>query len=507
MTGREYPQILSDREVHEWIRGCPIRIKRIRLIRCDDEVAKIEVTSVPCGEFGAISYTADIEYMNEKRETIVIEKGVALECGKFLLTATGGMRVVCATVTVMSVSRAGDAIWVNETGERGIKLPEMQVLWQTDPMYKQIKRECAGVTEARYIPDCIDGAWRCTCGGVNLDSSRECGECGCSHEWIIAHFDREYLEAENAKYSADSEKTEKRRKKRGTNGISAGIKAIFALSAATLLILLTVLTVAVFIPQTRYAEAIKLAGNGDFDRAIEIFTALGDYADAAKLAEETVYKKAQTMTGFEKVLTADSTVAPWFSITADGVLSFDKEIYAGSWEMLVIPDVFDGIVVSELSRNCFMNCDKLTGVRLSSCIRVIGEQAFYNCTALSEIDFGGGVRVIMPRAFINCTSLEYVELPDSVESVGARAFNNCISLRKVVLGAGVRLIAGYQFSNCTALERLTLLSPLERVEEYAFVDCDNLEKLYCRFPESEWSEPIIEEGNEAFTNIERLFDQ
>ncbi len=508
MTGREYPQILSDREVHEWIRGCPIRIKRIRLIRCDEgESAKIEVVSVPCGKFGAISYIADIEYMNEKREPVGVQRGVALECGKSLLTDTCEIHAVYATVTVMKAGPAGDVIWVNETGERGIKLPEMQVLWQTDPMYNQIKRECAGLTEARYIPDSIDGAWRCTCGGVNLDTSRDCGECGCSREWLISHFDREYLAAENAKYSASSEKTKKIRKKPDINGVSTGIKAIFILVAAALLLSLTVLTVVFFIPQSRYTEAKKMAESGDFDRAIEIFISLGDYSDAAELAEEAVYKKAQTMTGLEEVFTSDSSTAPWFSVTADGVLSFDKEMYAGSWEILVIPDVFDGIVVSELSRNCFMNCDKLKGVRLSSCTQIIGEQAFYNCTALSQIDLGNGVRVVMPRAFINCTSLEYVELPDSVESVGARAFNNCISLRKVVLGAGVRVIAGYQFSNCISLERLTLLCPLEMIEEYAFADCDNLEKLYCRFSESEWSEPTVEEGNEAFMNMERLFNQ
>ncbi len=508
MTENKYPQIISDREVREWIPSCPIRIKAVRLVRTAEGTApKIEISSALCTRLDSPSFTAAIEYKNEHRERVGEAREARFACGKSELTDTFEYRAVYADVTVQSVMSGDATVWTNESGERGKLPPEQGIIWQTDPLCAQMKRECAGVTQAKYIPDTIDGAWRCTCGGINLTDAPECMECGCPREWLTAHFDREYLEAENARLEAVSTKNAKRKKKRASVKIPSGVKVGLALAAALAAIALIVLTFTYFIPESRLSRAQSLAEQGEYDRAIEIFTELGGYSNAEKLLADTVYKKAQSMTGIDDVVIADSVSEPWFSVTDEGELSFDRNTYTGSWEHITVPDVFDGVIVKKLARNCFINCDELKSVKISSCTEELGEQAFYNCKALAQIDFGTGVRVITQRAFINCTSLEYVELPESVESVGVRAFNNCTALKIVVLGKGITEISSYQFSYCTSLTELILFSPLTEIGENAFAECVSLEKLHCKFSEYMWIEPETAEGNDAFSIAVKLFEQ
>ena len=263
-------------------------------------------------------------------------------------------------------------------------------------------------------------------------------------------------------------------------------------------------------PTIRYNRAQKLAEAGDYDRAIEIYGKLGKFSDAAARMSAAVYEKAKSLTGLDEVNMTDSVKSPWFSITEDGVLSFRKDKYEdakGNWSHFVVPDMVDGVIVRELDRNFFLNCKELTVVTLSDCLEVIGEQAFYNCDLLCAVNFGKNTRVIGPRCFINCPALEEITIPDSIEELGLRAFNNCKNLKKAVLGKGVRAIGAYTFSNCGALERLTVSSPIASVGEFAFADCVSFRSLYCRFEESEWTEPEIGEGNEAFLAAERVFGQ
>ncbi len=508
MTEKSYPQIVSDREMREWILGCPIMINRVKLIRfAEGEAPKLEVISAVCGNFPEMSYTADVEYQNERREVIGEKNNLKFKSGKSDLIETGEVRAVYAYVLIKSVELPDGTFWINETVQRGKVYPEQEILWQTDPLYEQIKHECDGVTEARYMPDIIDGAWRCTCGQINLETSGECGNCGCSREWLKSHFDREYLNAKKEESDKKNENIVRQKKNHNIHKLSNKIGAGIVIACSVCAVALVVLTFAYFIPQFRYNKAARLAENCEYDEAIEIFQKLGNYSDAESMVGKVVYKKAQHMTGLESVYVSDSSLMPYYSISADGVLSFRKDKYNGSWENFIIPDVFDDVIVRELDRNFCLNCEELVSVTISDCTEVIGEQAFNNCKSLKKVNFGKSVKTIMPRAFINCSSIEEIEIPDTVEYLGIRAFNNCTSLRKAVLGNGITEIGSYQFSFCISLERLTLVSPITSVGEFAFSDCDNFKKLYCRFSETEWGNPKIYDGNDDFSAAEKYFDQ
>ena len=511
MEEKKFPRIVSEREMKEWLPLCPVQVKKVRVVQNTAESnPEVTVISVPCGGFGVKSYTADIELQNQRRERIGVIENAVLTAGESAPIPTDAAQTTYAYVTVKSVSRENGEVWENTTGGRGILLPEQEVFWQTDPLYEQIRRECDGVVDAKYRPDTVDGGWRCACGQVNLEESDTCGGCGCSRNWLKEHLDPAYLAERKQMDDTRSEAQRKKQKKKQETRLSDKAKAILIFAGFIAAAVLIVLTFTQFIPGYRYSKAVKLADAGEFDEALTIFYDLDGFRDSVQQIADTNYRKAQHLTGLEEVNMTTSVESPWFEITADGVLSFKKDPYekaGGTWTHFVIPDVVDNIAVRELDRNFFMNCKEMTAVTISDCVEVIGEQAFYNCDALAIVNFGKNIREIGPRAFINCISLTEMEIPDTVTTLGLRAFNNCIGLKKVVLGSGITKIGAYQFSLCVELEWITLKSPVTAIDEFAFSECADLRKIFCRFPESDWIEPELGEGNEIYESLEVVFDQ
>jgi len=511
MEEKKYPRIISEREMKEWLTSCPVQVKRVRVEQmAADQNPSITVISVPCGGFEIKNFTADIELQNQRREKIGVIVDTVLKVGESAQIPSENSRTTYAYVTVKSVTWKNAEVWENAGGGRGSLLPEQEVFWQTDPLYEQIKRECAGVVDAKYRPDTVPGGWRCACGQVNLEESDTCGSCGCSRNWLKEHLDPAYLAERKQIDDSKSEAQLKRHKKKKETALSDKTKAILIFVGFIAAVLLIVLTFTQFIPGYRYSKAVGLAESGQFDEALAIFHDLDGFRDSVKQIADTNYRKAQYLTGLEEVNMTTSAKSPWFEISEDGVLSFKKDPYekaGGSWIRFIVPDVVDNIVVRELDRNFFMNCREMLAVEISDCVEVIGEQAFYNCESLQSVDFGKNIREIGARAFINCYALTEMEIPDTVTSLGLRAFNNCVGLKKVVLGSGITQIGSYQFSLCVELEWITLKSPITAIGEYAFSECSKLRKIFCRFPDSSWIEPEVGEYNEVYKNLEIVFNQ
>lgn len=505
---------LSDRLQKEWIPGCPIRISRVRLEK--DESVTAEITAEVCGGFKIEKYTVDIEYSDSRRSIIGKSEDISLSRdnnGASEKIPVQYDNAVYAYVTVKFVSffiSSGENLnWRNDTESRGIVLPDQEVLWQTDPNYEAIHVECSGITDPKYVFESLPeySAWRCVCGHVNLDSSDQCGGCGCNKSWIAEHLSPENLNRVKTEIAGKNERETEKIIKKKQHEVTDRTKMILIFASFAAAALLIVLTFTTFIPLFKYNSAAKLVNDGEFDRAIQIYNELDGFRDSKNKSSEAAYKKAQSITGIENVNMVYSAQAPWFSITDDGVLSFKKDKYSGSWDKFTVPDVVDGVVVRELDRNFFMNCDELVTVVISDCVEVIGEQCFYNCAKLENVQFGKSISKIMPRAFINCTSITEIEIPDTVTYLGLRAFNNCINLHKAILGEGINEISSYLFSMCFSLERITIKTPIKSVGEFAFSDCAEFSKIHCRFDQSEWIEPELGEGNEAFESAERYFNQ
>ncbi len=103
----------------------------------------------------------------------------------------------------------------------------------------------------------------------------------------------------------------------------------------------------------------------------------------------------------------------------------------GSSPFVVIPDVVEGLPVTELADYCFAD-----SARAASCQEKISPHK-------REL-FGDYIQRVV--------------IPDSVKKLGDLVFYNCRQLREIELGAGLRSIGSDAFMNCTSLEKLTIRS-------------------------------------------------
>ncbi len=490
---------LSEKETKEWIPGCPLQIKKVLLtLDGGSNTVNAFLSATPCGNLKINSYTVDLELQDDRREPVGKMEGITKKFTDNSPIPLTDPRAVYATAIITKVELS-DGTWVNETKTKG-KIPsEQPIIWQTDPLYDQIKRECSGKVAAKYFPDTIEGAWRCTCGQINLETADACGNCRTEREWLNVHFDKEYLEKNNKEWLEKQEKEPVSKKKKKQIVASDKVKALALLAALLAGIGLIVFTFLYIIPSVRYSIAESKLDSQKFDEAYEIFADLGSFKDSADRMSDVQYQKALYLTGLDEVLLATTETMPWFTISEDGELAFMRDNYTGDWTNVIIPDLFNDTIVRRLSALCFANCPEMTSIKISDCVEEIGEQAFINCSILKNVEFGKNLKVIEHRAFIGCVSLEEITFPDSLEgTLQNRMFNNCSSLKKVTLGRGIHGIGAYAFSMCTALETLVIESPIATVGDGAFYECKNLKEIVCHFDKSTAINPEVGPENDPY---------
>jgi len=491
-------KLISDREQTEYLPLCPAIIHK-HVITETNGNRELTVYSYPCTEQKPLVLTLSVTCMDMRRSCV----------GKFTAQVACGCStpIDCPEHTVYvhsrieSVTCGSLALW--SRGEREpITLPEQEYLWQTDPLYEQIRRECDGIVTPVYRPDTLQEIWRCTCGHINLEESSHCGKCHVSHTWLEDHFDISYLESQNALFEKAIEKKPAKKVNAAKSKAERDkIKMIGILTGIGTVAILTILLFTLIFPNIRYNKAADLLLQGDFDGAIAGFTALGDYRDAKERALDATYQKAQHLTGLSSVYMTTSQKEPWYSITDDGILSFQKDEYTGSWDNFIVPDVVDGIIVRALEKNFFLNCGALTYCTLSDCIETLGDQTFFNCTSLTSVVFGRNIRCLGARTFINCTALESITIPDTVEEIGIRTFNSCTNLRSVTLGSGISEIPDYLFSCCYSLETLVIKSAVTSIGNFAFSECPSLKEIEYMGTFEQWNQVVIGTENAILDEI------
>ena len=275
---------------------------------------------------------------------------------------------------------------------------------------------------------------------------------------------------------------------------------ILALLASSLIIAVVILTIRVFIPTAKYNAVSSLIAEERYAEAIEALKELdqywqkwdknysGEYKSSASLRETAIRGYAIQLSGKEDAYYETSATAPWFSFDADapGYLKFDKKKYRGDGH-LVIPDVFDNVLVEGIAKNGFFYCDELLSITMSECIVDIGVQAFLGCSALTEITLPRGLRVIEESAFKKCTALVRVNFGDALVVIGQGAFAECASLRELVIPDSVEEIHARAFNVCASLERVSLPEGLKSIGGYALASCPTLKTVEFRGSEEKWN--------------------
>lgn len=127
----------------------------------------------------------------------------------------------------------------------------------------------------------------------------------------------------------------------------------------------------------------------------------------------------------------------------------------------------------------FVNCTKLTTVRLPKYIRSIDNQAFYKCSKLSSIIIVPGVESIGQDAFYGCAALPDIRIPSSVTKIGSSAFQGCSSLTKVTFATpcNVTSIDSYAFKSCSSLVYFSIPSGVTVIMPETFYNCESLAEV------------------------------
>lgn len=174
--------------------------------------------------------------------------------------------------------------------------------------------------------------------------------------------------------------------------------------------------------------------------------------------------------------------------------------YTGPGGEVIIPDVIEGLPVTNIGDEAFYRNASLTSVTIPNSVTNIGNFAFERCISLTSATFGtgvtsigynafsrtaltsvsipNGVTYIHNQAFGNCTSLTSVEIPSSATGIGGSAFINCSSLTSVTIPSGVNGIGGTAFYGCASLASVTIPGSVTDIGVLAFGNCASLNSVY-----------------------------
>jgi len=115
-----------------------------------------------------------------------------------------------------------------------------------------------------------------------------------------------------------------------------------------------------------------------------------------------------------------------YDVTDDGV---EITRYNGDGGIVVVPEKIEGVDVTLIGEDAFVNLETVTAVRLPDTVQKVADEAFVNCMALEIFISGAGVK-----------------------SLGEYAFNGCASLKKVILNEGLEEIGGICFAGLSNAE-------------------------------------------------------
>ena len=159
----------------------------------------------------------------------------------------------------------------------------------------------------------------------------------------------------------------------------------------------------------------------------------------------------------QKVLDYTNNYGIWSYWLTNGTTTLLQ--YLGSNAVVVIPDMIDGLPVTDIRFWAFYN-RSLTSVTIPDSVTNIGWQAFYRCLDLRNVSIGTNVTSIGESAFYYCESLTSITLPDSVASIGTDAFGGCNSSTNITIGSGLTNISTYDtealFAGCGSLTAITV---------------------------------------------------
>jgi len=146
-------------------------------------------------------------------------------------------------------------------------------------------------------------------------------------------------------------------------------------------------------------------------------------------------------------------------------------------------DVSDGYDEPlEIGKECCRGCSRLVSLYISRDIEEIPYGMCLSCPALTyaNVYSRNPLKKLDALAFANCTSLPSFYASKGVEIIGQGAFANCYALKTIWLPKSTntaRIIGDYAFSNCHSLEYFNFNNVIQSIGKAAFINCSGLNYL------------------------------
>lgn len=203
-------------------------------------------------------------------------------------------------------------------------------------------------------------------------------------------------------------------------------------------------------------------------------------------------------------VTADITVyAKWLTATPGlhytifgSVYSVDQGTASNS-NFIVIASSTNGLPVTAISNDGFLNCTSLQGIIIPARVTNIGGQGFANDSALTNMKLPDGLLSIGYNALVNCNLLKTLVIPDSVTIMQNGILQGCSGLTNLTLPAGMTNIGTYFFNTCSGLKYLKIPDGVRLIDTAAFTYCGGLTNITL-------SSSLTVIGNEVFSYCSSL---
>lgn len=108
-------------------------------------------------------------------------------------------------------------------------------------------------------------------------------------------------------------------------------------------------------------------------------------------------------------------------------------------------------VVSQIEKEAFDGCSKITSISIPNTVTSIGARAFSGCYKLKSINIPNKLTTIYEFTFSDCSSLDTITIPKSVKNIFNSAFDGCESLKNVTLPNSIEIFRNYVFDHCSNL--------------------------------------------------------
>lgn len=175
------------------------------------------------------------------------------------------------------------------------------------------------------------------------------------------------------------------------------------------------------------------------------------------------------------LLPAAISAADYTYTANNGAVTITK--YNGAGGAVIIPSAIDGLPVTRIGAQAFINQTNLTSLTIPSSVNIISAYAFASCTSMTNATLGNSVTDIGDRAFWQCASLTTLAFGSQIAHIGNETFAACGSLTGIDLPESVTSIGISAFATCNSLTTVTLPASIVSIGRGSFAACSHLSAI------------------------------